>query len=212
MAELRGENRWTPVVADMSMSNLRRCLADASIESLLRATAVVLQVSALTAILVLFGGAQMASADIELPDRLRRFDAGMLRQLRADPAWSWAQTLAEPASTDATPTPTRTQTALRRVPTAVDNRGVPRECIRQTSCRRLAARSAVRRARVANRPGPAQRVRLWLASSAFFVERAGAPAGEGDRIDASTGELLEAARQWAPAEVGRRRVTSSTGL
>ena len=41
-----------------------------------------------------------------------------------------------------------------------------------------------------------------MASSAFFVERAGAPAGEGDRIDASTGELLEAARQWAPAEVG----------
>jgi hypothetical protein len=34
------------------------------------------------------------------------------------------------------------------------------------------------------------------------VEGAGAPAGEGDRIDASTGELLEAARQWAPAEVG----------
>jgi hypothetical protein len=51
---------------------------------------------------------------------------------------------------------------------------------------------------------PAQRVRLRLASSAFFVERAGAPAGEGDRIDASTSELLGAARQWAPAEVGLR--------
>ncbi len=93
LAELRGEDRWTLVVADMSMSNLRRCLADASIESLQRATAVVLQVSALTAIVVLFGGAQMAGADIDLPDRLRRYDAGMLRQLRADPAWGWAQTL-----------------------------------------------------------------------------------------------------------------------
>jgi hypothetical protein len=43
-----------------------------------------------------------------------------------------------------------------------------------------------------------------FAGSAFFVKGAGAPAGEGDRIDASTRELLEAARQWAPAEVRLR--------
>ena len=48
-------------------------------------------------------------------------------------------------------------------------------------------------ARTGGKPTPrlAQRVRLRLASSAFFVERAGAPASEGDWIDASTCELLE---------------------
>jgi hypothetical protein len=42
------------------------------------------------------------------------------------------------------------------------------------------------------------------ATSAFFVERARAPAGEGDGIDASAGEFLEAAGERPPAEVGLR--------
>jgi hypothetical protein len=71
---------------------------------------------------------------------------------------------------------------------------------------RRPGRSESRSARTGGKPtlGPAQPVGLWVASSAFFVEGAGAPAGEGDRIDASAGEFLEAARQWAPAEVGLR--------
>jgi hypothetical protein len=47
-----------------------------------------------------------------------------------------------------------------------------------------------------------RRSRLALRISAFLVERAGAPAGEGDRIYASAGEFLEAARERAPAQVG----------
>jgi hypothetical protein len=89
-AELDGTDLWGPVAHQMSVHNLRRVAAAASLDQLRRATTVVMTVSAWQSVVVLIGILDIAGSRIDLGEHLNRIDANMVRQLQADPMWPLA--------------------------------------------------------------------------------------------------------------------------
>jgi hypothetical protein len=92
-AELRGEDPWAGIAEQLSLQNLRRVAAAATLDELQRAAAAVATVAMIQVIVVLFGVLDLAGSRIDLDERLKRFDASMVRTLQADPMWPLASTV-----------------------------------------------------------------------------------------------------------------------
>lgn len=89
-AELNGTDLWGPVADQLSVHNLRRVAAAASLDHLRRATTAVMIISAWQSIVVLVGILDIAGSRVDLGEHLNRINANMVRQLQADPMWPFA--------------------------------------------------------------------------------------------------------------------------